>query len=311
MKILCLGAGAIGGYFCGRLVEAHAAEVTFLVRPARKAKLQAEGLRIESPAGNARLDVVAKTREEITAPADVVVLTCKAYDLDEAIAAIRPAVGPRTAVLPLLNGISHIDRLKQEFGADCVVGGVARIAITLTGDGVIKHLNDWTFITFGELDGRTSERMTALAAAFAKAPAVKATAVNDIMAQLWDKLVFLSTMAGITSLMRASVGEIARAEGGSATAHELLATAAEVAARAGYPVPAEKLAGYRAYFQDTKNPTGASMLRDIENGQRTEGDHIIGFLRREAERHGLDTRLLSVIDTHLKVYEERRKAGRA
>jgi 2-dehydropantoate 2-reductase len=308
MKITCLGAGAIGGYFCGRLVEGGAADVTFLVRPGRKALLAEKGLRIESPAGHATLRVNAVTREEIREPADVIVLTCKAYDLDDAIETIRPAVGRNTAVLPLLNGISHIDRLKADFGPDSVIGGVARIAITLTADGVIKHLNDWTYLIFGELDGRASERTTALKAAFDLAPGVAASLVTDIQAQLWDKIVFLATLAGMTCLMRANVAEIAQSTGGTALAHELLATNTEIAKRAGYPVTEEALGRYRSFFADRSNQTAASMLRDIENRQPTEGDHIIGFLLREARRHGLDDRLLGTIMTHLDCYEARRKA---
>ncbi|MFZ4806425.1 MAG: ketopantoate reductase family protein [Hyphomicrobiaceae bacterium] len=310
MKVLCLGAGAIGGYYCGRLAQAGAADVTFLVRPQRKAKLAEDGLRIESPAGDATVRVNAVTRDEIDGPADIVILTCKAYDLDDAIQSIRPAVGPGTAILPLLNGISHVGRLQEEFGAGAVIGGVARIAITLMPNGLIKHLNDWTFITFGEVDGRISERVLALKAAFDRAPGVKATAVPDIMAQLWDKIVFLATMAGMTSLMRANAGEIARSEGGTALAHQLLAINAEIAARSGFPLPEATLTRYRSFYADTANPVAASMLRDIEGRQKTEGDHIIGFLLGEARRLGVDTGLLAIIHTHLRAYEERRAAGR-
>ena len=117
MRIAILGAGAIGGYFGGRLVEAGE-DVTFLVRPERKARLLQHGLRIESVYGDATLPVTARTADELTEPFDVVLLTCKAYDLDAAIDAIRPAVGPGTAVLPLLNGLAHIDRLNREFGEE-------------------------------------------------------------------------------------------------------------------------------------------------------------------------------------------------
>lgn len=311
MKIVCLGAGAIGGYFCGRLVQANAADVTFLVRPARKAKLAENGLKIESPLGNATLRVQARTKEEIDGPADLVILTCKAYDLEDAIQSIKPAMGPSTAVLPLLNGISHIKRLQDVFGPDAVIGGVAQIAITLTADGTVKHLNDWNSITFGELDGRASERTTALKAAFDKAPSVTSVLVSDIQQQLWNKIVFLAALAGATSLLRANVGEIARAEGGTALALSLFATNAEIAARNGFPVAEETLAKHRAFFADTKNPTAASMLRDIESKQKTEGQHIIGFLLGEARRLGIDEGLLSIVNTHLAAYEVRRAAGRA
>lgn len=310
MKVLCLGAGAVGGYFCGRLAEAKAADVTFLVRPARKRQLIEGGLRVESALGDFALPVQAITQDEITGPADIVLLTCKAYDLDGAIASIRPAVGPGTAVLPLLNGISHIDRLNAEFGRDRVLGGLAKIAITLLPDGSIKHLNDWRFIVFGEQDGRLSDRVTMLKAAFDRSPAVVAKAVTDIQHQLWQKLVHLATVAGMTTLFRASVGEIARAPGGIATMLGFLDLNAEIAARSGFPIGADDLSELRRMFSDTTAPYTASMLRDIERKGPVEADHIIGFLLEAARRHGVDETLHRISYLGLKAYEQRRAAGR-
>ncbi|MFN7275817.1 MAG: 2-dehydropantoate 2-reductase N-terminal domain-containing protein, partial [bacterium] len=157
MKIFVLGAGAIGGYYGGRLVEAGA-DVTFLVRERRLAQIARDGLVIDSPAfGDARLKVNAVAAVDPAQAYDLVLLTSKAYDLDAAIEAVRPAIGRQTAILPLLNGYAHVDRLVAEFGEQRVIGGLAKIQATLTPDGVVKHLSDWRFITFGELDGRASE----------------------------------------------------------------------------------------------------------------------------------------------------------
>lgn len=308
MKVVSLGAGAIGGYFGGRLIEGGC-DVTFLVREGRKAVLATNGLRIESRYGNFSGKVHAVTLDEITTPADLLLLTCKSYDLPSAIDTIRPAVGSKTAILPLLNGLSHIDDLNRAFGADRVLGGFAKIAVTMLPDGTIKHLNDWRYITFGEQNGAMSERIGAVKALFDRSSVV-AAAVPDIMAGMWEKLVHLATVAGATAVMRANIGEIGRTEEGVALMVELLETNAEIAKRAGFPPSAGFLDEYRALLSDRKSTSTASMLRDIEGKGQIEADHIIGYLLRKAREHGVDDRLLRVIYTHLKAYEQRRAAGR-
>jgi 2-dehydropantoate 2-reductase len=314
MKILCLGAGAVGGYFAGRLAEAAAAnliaaDVTFLVRDGRKAQLLAQGLRIDSPAGNLRLPVRAITRDEGAEPSDIVFLTCKAYDLDSAIEAIRPAVGPQTAVLPLLNGLSHIERLNAEFGCERVLGGIAKIAITLLPDGSIKHLNDWNYITFGEQDGLISARVAALKSAFDQTSA-KADAVRNITHLMWEKLVHLASLASMTCLMRANVGEIARAPGGIAAMQDMLARNAAIATRAGFPPSPAFMDNFNRMFADPTGTYAASMLRDIERNGQVEADHIVGFMLEKARSFGLDDSLHRLAYLHLKAYEQRRSAGR-
>jgi 2-dehydropantoate 2-reductase len=308
MKVICLGAGAIGGYYGGRLVEAGQS-VNFLVRENRKQQLLSQGLRIESPYGNFSAPVRAITRDEIDGPADIIILTCKAYDLDSAIETIRPAVGEQTAILPLLNGISHIDILNRLYGRSRVLGGIAKIAATLMPDGSIKHLNDWRFITFGEQDGSISNRVTNLQTAF-DGTSVVAKAVPDIMQEMWNKMVHLATVAGMTTVMRASVGEIARAPGGTDFGIELLESNAEVATREGYPPSASFLEEYRALFRNQASHYTTSMLRDIERKGPIEADHIIGFMCEKARQHNLDDRLHRIIFTHLKAYEARRAANR-
>jgi len=311
MKILCLGAGATGGYFCGRLVEAGAAHVTFLVREGRKAQLERDGLVIESQLGNARLQVEVVTADSLPRDGwDFVILTCKAYDLDSALDAIAPAVGPNTAVLPLLNGLSHIERLNARFGRERVLGGMAAIHIGMQPDGTLKHLNDWHFTKFGEQSGEMSARVLALKSAFDACSAVKAEAVPDIMQKMWEKLVFLSTLAGMTCLMRANLGEIVRADGGARLLSQMLERNALIAARSGYHMPETVIASYRAIISDPENDFTASMLRDIERKGPVEADHIVGFMLERARSFGIEDTLHTIAYVHLKAYEERRKAGR-
>ncbi len=309
MKILCLGAGAIGGYFAGRLIEANAADVTFLVREGRRQQLARDGLRVESQYGNFTVPVKTRADGDIKEHADFVLLTCKAYDLESAINSIRPAVGADTTVIPLLNGMAHMDTLNTAFGRERVLGGIAKIGITLQSDGVIKHLNDWRFFTFGEQDGAISKRALALKAVFDKT-SVMADAVPNITHQMWEKLVHLSSLAAMTTLMRANVGEIARAPGGTALMQDMLNRNAAIAAKAGYPPARAFLDTFTKMFSDTTATYTASMLRDIERAGPVEADHIVGYMLKLAEHYGIDPMLHRIAYANLKTYEQRRAAGR-
>ncbi|WP_337875179.1 ketopantoate reductase family protein [Elioraea sp.] len=311
MRVLVLGAGAVGGYFGGRLAQAGSAEVAFLVRTGRKAQLERDGLVIESPAGDARLAVTALAAEDLSRAGDwdIVLLTAKAYDLDGAIAAIRPAIGEGTAVLPLLNGLSHIETLVAAFGAPRVLGGLAKIQATLTPQGVVRHLAPVQILEFGELDGALSPRALALKRAFDATP-VRAEAVGDIRGRMWEKLVFLGTLAMATVLMRANLGEIAAVPGGQDWLDRLLERNAAIAAAHGHPVREQALAReFRPFFRSSP-AAAASMLRDLEAGGRVESDHILGFLLQAARRAGVDATLHEAAWLHAKAYENRRDAGR-
>jgi 2-dehydropantoate 2-reductase len=310
MRVLVLGAGALGGYFGGRLAEAGTAEVAFLLRPARRAAIERDGLRIDSPFGAWQGRVATLGAGEARPGWDVVLLSCKAYDLDDAIAAIAPAVDGRTAILPVLNGIAHLDPLVAAFGADRVLGGLAKIQATLGPDGTVRQLNDWRWITFGERDGALSGRVRAIEAAFAPAKGVVAQAVPDIMARMWEKLVHLGSSAIGTVLLRANVGEIARSPGGVAFLHRVLARNAAIAAARGFPVSDAFLAEFRAVFADTGAAYATSMLRDLEAGGRIEADHILGFLLDAARAAGVPHEAHEAAFLHAKAYEQRRAAGR-
>jgi 2-dehydropantoate 2-reductase len=301
MNITILGAGALGGYFGGRLVE-NGAHVTFLVRPARKALLDAHGLRIESPLGSTTLRVESRTAQTITPDADLVLLTCKAYDLDAAIESIKPAMAAHTAVLPILNGLAHIDRLITVFGQDRIIGGLAKIQATLGQDGTILHLNDWNEIIFGELDGRVSGRVTALHALFAK-PKVNAQIATDMRMELWKKLVHLSTVAAVTTLTRQSLGVVNMAADGRWLIETTLESAAKIAAAEGYAMSDAYMAGYRKTFAGAGNAYKASMLRDMEKGGRAEGEHILGFMRDLAAKHAIDASVFRIAAANVQAYD--------
>jgi 2-dehydropantoate 2-reductase len=185
MRVLVLGAGAVGGYFGARLIEAGT-KVTFLVRQRRAGQIARSGIVVESHFGNFSVRP-NYTTEATGSDWDLVIVACKAYDLASAIAAIAPAVGPETVVLPLLNGIAHIDEFDERFGSVRTVAGVAYIAATLTPDGVIHHLNNVHRIGFGGRHGRHPPALTALAEALRGSPVDFRLLENPIQS-LWDKL---------------------------------------------------------------------------------------------------------------------------
>lgn len=304
MRVLVVGAGAIGGYFGGRLLEAGI-DVTFLVRPRRLAQLAADGLIVQSPHGDISLPAPTILAEAISEPWDLILLGCKAYDLADAMESLAPAVGPDTMILPLLNGMRHLDTLDGRFGAGHVLGGLCAIAATLDGTGAIRHLNDTHVLTFGERDGASSPRIKAVADIFSQTR-VQWRSSPQIILEMWEKWVFLSTLAAATCLLRASVGDIVMA-GGVDKLTGLLAEAQSIAEAAGYGSRPEVLDKARTLLTAAGSPLSASMMRDVEKGGPIEADHVIGDLLRRAQAAGLGVPLLKLAHLHLKAYEARRQ----
>lgn len=303
MKLLVLGAGATGGYFGGRLAQAGA-DITFLVRHARRAQLERDGLRIVSPLGDATLPVNTVDASAVRSDYDYVLLSCKAYDLGSAMEAIAPAIGERTTIVPLLNGMAHLAKLDEKFGAARVMGGTCWISATLDADGVIRQVDPLQRIAFGERGGAGSGRGVDLASAFAAA-GVPCELVDNIELEMWEKLAFLSVFAAATCLFRANIGEIVAAPGGLDALKGAFAINCEVAARAGYPLRPEAIE--RALKVLTVGGArNASMRHDLDSGHRVESDQIIGWMIDVARNHGLDPTLLSHAFTQLKAYEARR-----
>ncbi len=304
MRILVLGAGAIGGYFGGRLAEAGV-EVTFLVRPQRQQRLAAEGLVVMSSSGDIRRKVDTVLAGGIKSPYDVVLLTCKAYDLPSALDAIAPAMGPKSVVVPMLNGLLHLETLTQRFGRERVMGGGCYIGAMLTPEGHVQQMGDLSVLTFGELDGTRSARAQAIAAEFQKG---KFTTVlsERIVPEMWEKFVMLTTLASITTLTHSNLGQILEAPDGERTILALLAECEDVAKANGYAVSPEAAARTRSILTTRGSPFTASTQTDMDAGGRTEGDHIVGDMVRRGEAKGVATPLLKVALCNLQVYELKR-----
>jgi 2-dehydropantoate 2-reductase len=309
MRILVVGAGAIGGYFGGRLLEAGK-DVTFLVRPRRAAELAKSGLVIKSAAGDfAAAAPPTVLAEDIHDPFDLILLSCKAYDLDGAIASFAPAVGAKTAILPLLNGMRHLDVLDERFGRDHVLGGQCLIAATLDENHAIVHLNKDHNLTFGDRDGASSDRIRAISDAM-RGAAFQSYVSDRVLQEMWEKWVFLTALAGATCLMRAAIGDIVEAPRGREIPLTLFGECSAVAAANGF-VPRDTFnARSQAALTAAGSGLTASMLRDIARGAPIEADHILGDLIERGAKTGAlsrDLTLLQIAYANLKAYEARRR----
>lgn len=314
MKILVVGAGALGGYFGGRLALAGR-DVTFLVREGRAAELAARGLVVHSPKGDFSIPAPVTIQAQGLRDAfDVVLLSCKAYDLDSAIEAFAPAVGPGTMIVPLLNGMRHLDVLAERFHRRNVMGGQCLIAATLDAQRDIRHLNDAHRITFGEMHGGLSDRVTALTAVLSDA-GFDVQASDNVLQDMWEKWVFLASLASATCLMRASLGDILAVPAGESVILSLFRECAKIANEAGYAPRPDFMARTRAMLTATGSPMAASMLRDIQANARIEAEHIIGDLLRRRAACGVvhdesdERTLLEVAHVHLLAYEALRAQG--
>ena len=312
MNLLILGAGATGGYFGGRLAQAAAAgktgtQVTFLVRPARAEALRARGLEVESPHGNFSLPVRTVVHTELKPEYDLVLLSCKAYDLESSILSIYPAVGPDTLILPVLNGLAHYDRLDAEFGPRRVLGGCCHMAGTLSPTGVVRQLTDLHRITFGVREGNAAHAQATLKeleAAFLQTP-VEPRFPEQVLQDIWEKYVMLASLASVNCLMRSAVGDLMAADEGEAIALRAFAECEAAAAHAGHASRPKAAEATRKLLTQKGSVFSASMLRDLESGGRTEGEHIVADMLKRARGAGSDATVLGLSWAHLQAREAR------
>lgn len=305
MRILVVGAGAIGGYFGGRMLQ-HGADVTFLVRPKRAAELADAGLVIKSPFGDVTLKNPPTLRADgLDQAFDVVLLSCKAFDLEDAIKSFAPAVGPATAIVPLLNGMRHLEALDATFGRARVLGGLCAIAVTLNDKREVVQLQPMQSLTFGERDGTLSDRVRAIAAVMDKAD-FGAKASDNVILEMWEKWVFLASLAASTCLMRGPVGHILASPGGKDFILGMLDECSAVAAGEGHAPRAPFLERIRGMLTAEGSQMTASMFRDVKAGAAVEADHVIGDLVARADAAKVPVPKLRAAYTHLKVYEKTR-----
>jgi len=305
MRVLVVGAGAIGGYFGGRMLQAGR-DITFLVRPRRAGELASAGLVIKSPNGDVTLNnppiVQADTIKD---KFDVVLLSCKAYDLADAIGSFAPAVGPKTSIIPLLNGMLHLDVLDNKFGRERVLGGLCAIAVTLNERREVVQLQPTQSLGFGERDGKMSDRVRAIAQVFSSISGAGTS--DDVMQDMWEKWVFLTSIAASTCLMRAPVGVILAAPGGRDFMLGLLDECRAVATAEGFPPREAALQRTTAMLTTEGSPLTASMFRDIRANMPVEADHVVGDFIARGDAARVPVPRLRTAFTHLKAYEKQRE----
>ena len=303
MRLLVVGAGSTGGYFGGRLAQAGR-DVTFLVRSGRAAQLRESGLHIVSPHGNATLQPNVATAEALTGPYDVVLLTVKGFQLEAALSDLAPAIGPKTMILPVLNGMRHMDLLAERFTRNNLVGCALKVATVLKDDGTIVQLAPLQEIAYGELGGELTPRMQALDE-FMKGADIGARLSSAIEREMWEKWILLAALGAITCLMDGTVGEIEACPGGARFALQLLDEVVAIVKAVGVPPSEVFVSAARAQLTAKGSGFASSMFRDVQSGRPIEVENIIGDLVRRGNQAGITAPLLSAAYVRLSVYQNK------
>jgi 2-dehydropantoate 2-reductase len=305
MRILVVGAGAVGGYFGARLAQAGR-DVTFLVRPSRAQHLRSEGLRIVSPHGDLTLQPTTITAEELHSPFDIIFLSVKAQALDQAIKDLAPAVGPGTMIYPVLNGIRHIETLTRRFGERPVLGGVCMVSTDLDEQGRIVQITSMQKLTYGELNGETTSRIRAFDETMRNA-GFETELSASILQAMWHKWVMIASLGLVTCLLDGPVGEINAVPHGEQTILRALDECASVGAACGFPLPQPVSAFLRQAATTKDSKLTSSMYRDLKKGAPVEVDTILGDLLDHGRSHQVDTPLLQAGCVRLRVYQNSRQ----
>jgi len=303
MRMLVVGAGSTGGYFGGRLTEAGR-DITFIVRPSRHQQLSNEGLRIVSPHGDAKITPKLITADTLKGTYDAVLLTVKDFQLDASLDDIAPAIGPQTMILPVLNGMIHMDILARRFSPRNVVGCVLKVATTLEDDGRIVQLTPLQDIAYGELDGSTTPRIQSLDA-FMRGANIGARLSTAIKREMWEKWILLSSLGAITCLMRGTIGEVEASPGGTEFASHLLDEVVTIVRKVGVAPSEAFLSSARQQLTAKGSPFASSMFRDVQRGRKVEVEAIIGDLVRRGASAGIHSPLMSTAYAHLCVYQNK------
>ncbi|RKP47371.1 ketopantoate reductase family protein [Cohnella endophytica] len=306
MKIIVVGAGAIGGYVAARMLEAGL-DVTLLVRAGRKRQLESDGLIVSSPLGDYSGQPPMLVGGEAGGPFDLAIIATKAYGLPEIAEQLRPYLHERTAILPFLNGMKHMEQLAQAFPGQPLLGGVARIEITLDDRGTIRHLNPYHAYSFGKFGPIEDDEYAIIRNVLSTVQLFKENA--DIEMDLWEKYAFINVLSGLTTLFQAPVGDILDTTSGMDAFRRLFAETNEVIARAGGRLSEGIADKQLRVIGGLSAKSKSSMLRDMENGLPTESAHIQGYLVELARRHECETPVLDIIHQRLEIYEKRRLAA--
>jgi 2-dehydropantoate 2-reductase len=306
LRIAIMGAGGVGGYLGGRLA-AGGQDVTLIARGAHLAAIREHGLALRSALGGLVIrPAQASDDPAAIGPVDLVIFAVKLYDTEAAAQATRPLLGPDTGVVTFQNGVDSTAALARVLGPDHVIGGVAEIAAVIAAPGIIQHTGTMATFAFGELDGARSERVGALAAALQTAE-VEHRISGDIGRDIWDKMAFLATFAGLTTVVRLPIGPIRADSETRAMLRDGLREALAVAHAKGIALPDDFVERTLERCDRLPYEMKSSMLQDLERGHRLELPWLSGALVRLGRELGVPTPTHAFITTALKLHAEGRR----
>jgi 2-dehydropantoate 2-reductase len=300
MKILIVGAGGIGGFFGARLIQVGA-DVTYLLRDKRKALIDAKGLNIHTPTQSFTVHPKTISAKELTPIYDLIILACKAYDLDDVIQSVQGA-SVRGCILPFLNGLAHMDKLDSVFGAERVLGGVAMLPTSILSDGSVRQFLPLNKMIVGARPGHAhAQELAQSFLSICQTAAFDSALSANIVQSLWDKWVSLASMAAMTTLTRANIGEIMQTQFGNELMSKIYHTCCEVAKAEGFPVSLDAQQNARSILTLKDSTASASMLRDLLSNQKTEHENVLGEMIRRAVSHAIECDVLKLAYTHLQI----------
>ena len=303
MKILFVGAGAVGGLF-GTALHQHGADIRFLLRPQRKALVDAQGLTLELPSGSVHIQPNTLSADQLEGFYDLIVLSNKAPALESVVADIAPAVGPETYILPLLNGLRHLERLDEAFGAQRVLGGIAKTIATLASPTHIRVSNAYSSLTVGARQPSQQAMAQAVWQLFSAA-GIDIELSEHIMDAMWDKFCRMASLGAANCLLQGTVGEYMRSQSGGVIALQLLRECTDTAQAAGHPMHAQDIAGFQRALTNPKSSFNSSMYRDMQAGLPIEGEHLVGDMLRRGEALGIPCPTLAIANAVLQTYSAR------
>jgi len=288
MRVAVMATGAVGGYFGARL-GAAGHDVHFVARGENLKTIRAEGLKVESVLGDLLLPSPSVTDDPAEiGPVDIVLFAVKLWDTEKAAQQALPLIGPQTRVIPLQNGVDGPDRLKPILGTDVVVPGSAYIATLLSAPGVVSHTSAFARMIVGRSDGKPDSALAAFVEA-AKAAGIDITLSEMIDRERWQKFVFLAGLSGATASTRMPLGPILQDPDTRAFFHDLMREVVTVGRAKGVPIPSD-FADDRLRFGESSPPTfKASMLHDLERGNRLELDWLAGYVVKVGRELGVAT----------------------
>ncbi len=301
MRVAVIGAGGVGGAFGAALAKAGA-DVTFVARGAHLAAIRANGLRIEGGRGETVVSPAQATDDPATiGPVDFVLFCVKLWDVESAGAAIKPLIGPTTAVIPLQNGIDSAERLIPILGAPAVMGGVAQISATIAEPGVIRQVGTFMRLVFGELEGGKSARGEAFLALCQNA-GFDATHSDQIVTELWMKFILLATNSALTAATRTPVGVLRDDPDIAPLFARASAEVAAVGRAKGVKLPDDVAERIAAFTRGAPPTMMASMAHDLIRGNRIELPWLSGKVVSLGRELGVPTPVHEVLYAVLKPF---------